>query len=95
MSCIYSSNTDGKCTLLWDDDKKEAFAENEICLDKNGYCRVEDDEDPSYSCESFESSDYNECPECGENIETYDVCNYCGYCINCARSECECEWEED
>jgi hypothetical protein len=94
VTCIYST-FEGLCTLLWNEEEKISEAENDICLDKNGYCCVEDDEDPSISCNSFESSDYNECPECGEDMETFDVCNYCGYCVNCGYSPCECEFIEE
>ena len=50
MSCKYS-DFEGKCTL-WDaDDTFEHIANS---CDEKGYCSVEDDPDPSVSCEDYE-----------------------------------------
>jgi hypothetical protein len=95
MGCIYSSNVDGKCSLLWDDDKKESSYDSE-CIDKNGYCLVEEDPEPAYSCEDYQSDDpYEKCPECGEiNENNYSVCEFCDYCFECNSKDCECEPED-
>jgi hypothetical protein len=94
MNCIYSSNVDGKCSLLWDDDKKESFYNSE-CIDKNGYCLVEEDPNPACSCEDYQSDDpYEKCPQCGEiNENDYSVCELCDYCFECNSKDCECEPE--
>jgi hypothetical protein len=44
----------GKCTL-WDADEDEIIFEHIIyACDEEGYCLVDDDEDPALLCEDYE-----------------------------------------
>ena len=45
MGCVYS-DADGKCELY--------DGNIDMPVDKEGYCQVEDDPDPSMSCEDYE-----------------------------------------
>ena len=49
MGCIYS-NFEGACTIA------DPSIDDNGCVE-NGYCVVEDDPDPSYSCENYETDD--------------------------------------
>ena len=61
--CIYSSFNEG--CLMFDRDAKGVEKERYLrdCFpegmgyDKEGYCIVEDDPDPGYSCQAFQSAD--------------------------------------
>ena len=81
MGCIYS-DFEGKCQ----------FSPIEQGTDEKGFCIVEEDPNPSDSCESYESNAID-CPECGAECDNEDMCEYCGYCFNCGLIDCECEWE--
>ena len=53
MGCKYC-NYHGMCGM-WDEDADEHIIKS--CDDK-GHCLVEEDEDPSISCEDYESDEY-------------------------------------
>lgn len=55
MSCIYC-DFHGKCQM-WDEDSTNTFENNAVGWDSEGYCVVDDDPDPSISCEIYESAD--------------------------------------
>jgi hypothetical protein len=60
MGCQQCS-FDGVCNY-WDEEYCEMDGDDN-CIDEKGNCCVQDDPDPSYSCENYQS-DY-ECLECG------------------------------
>lgn len=77
MSCIYYGLGNGICEL-WEED----FLLNPEGTDEEGYCTVEDDEDPSW-CQSYENADEDE-----------EVCDYCGEPLGFCAEDCE-TLEED
>lgn len=61
MGCIYN-NFSGRCTLsdYEEDEDKKIEVPVAMGYDDEGYCIVDEDPDPSYSCESYESEDREE-----------------------------------
>ena len=52
MSCIYC-DFDGICQIC----DQDSLVDNCGCIDEHGYCLVQDDEDPSLTCENYESNE--------------------------------------
>jgi len=63
MSCIYLGDK-GACTMF-----DEGHMNSPQGCDKDGECRVFDDPDPSYGCDTYEG--ISVCADCGadENID--------------------------
>ena len=52
--CRYCNYGDGKCDF-WSNDPEEIMFEHiATSCDENGVCMVDDDPDPSFSCEDYE-----------------------------------------
>ena len=69
MSCIYLEDGDS-CGMF-----EKGHPNNPLGCDKAGGCRVYDDPDPSYGCDSYEG---------------INVCNHCGADENIDGEECIC-----
>lgn len=67
MGCIYCSNMDGKCELFDPEHPIDVFG-----CDEEGNCVVEDDPDPSVSCENYKS-DGSGFGEDDEDEDEYEV----------------------
>lgn len=53
MSCKYNRLDTGKCDL-WDEETGPMFEHIENLCDEEGHCIVNEDEDPTMSCEDYE-----------------------------------------
>lgn len=52
MSCVYC-DFDGICQIC----DPDSFIDYGGCIDEHGCCLLQDDEDPSLTCENYESNE--------------------------------------